>query len=149
MSTTEIERLNRLADHIFLLTTLGEVVTLQIDLNDLGEAENLFEEEFTDSEKDGLYLNSMLLQRKMENYNCDYHGLFDRIAALSGDYNTVDSVTALLRISFRNSHVEVTVQIDGFSDPNLLQTTDNALFFEIMNLIKTRWAFAKNAMRAD
>ncbi len=140
------DRLNNLIRDIYLLNAIGEVITLQIDLVDVNEVTESLKEQFNDSEKDGLYVNGMILQRKIAGSEPDYHDIFDRITDITGDFESIESVTVLIRVAYANSNIEVTLQIDGQLQPNILQVANNQMYFDLVNLVQTKWVFAKSHM---
>lgn len=142
-----IDRLNNLIRDIYLLNAIGEVITLQIDLLDVNDVIESLKEQFNDSEKDGLYINGMILQRKIAGSEPDYHDIFDKITDITGDFESIESVTVLIRVAYSNSNIEVTLQIDGQLQPNILQVANNQMYFDLTNLIQTKWVFAKSHMQ--
>lgn len=130
-----------------LLSSLGEVVTIQIDLIGVDNVSSMLREEFDDSEKEGLYVDNMILQRIMDGQILDYEKIFDKIVEITGEYESIDSITALIRMMYKDDPVEVTVQLIGGNDPQLLQATDHKHYFELSTAIQTRWQFAKNMSR--
>ncbi len=141
-----LDRLNNLIRDIYLLNAIGEVITLQIDLVDVNEVTESLKEQFNDSEKDGLYINGMILQRKIAGSEPDYHDIFDRITDITGEFESIESVTVLIRVAYANSNIEVTLQIDGHLQPNILQVANNQMYFDLVNLVQTKWVFAKSQM---
>ena len=141
------DRLNNLIRDIYLLNAIGEVITLQIDLLDVNDVIESLKEQFNDSEKDGLFINGMILQRKIAGSEPDYHDIFDKITDITGDFESIESVTVLIRVPYSNSNIEVTLQIDGHLQPNILQVANNQMYFDLMNLIQTKWVFAKSQMQ--
>lgn len=140
---TSIKRLENLANDVMLLSTLGDVVTVQIDLMGVKPVSDLLSEEFNDSEANGLYMDHMILQRINENYLIDYHTIFEKITEITGDYDTIEGVTALIRVQFQGSPIEITIELDGKNrSPQLLQVTDQSAYFNLLNMIRTRWAIA-------
>ncbi|MDH5644489.1 MAG: hypothetical protein OEZ01_00690 [Candidatus Heimdallarchaeota archaeon] len=137
------KRYKQLANDVTLLSALGEVVTIQIDLIGSERVENTLKTHFNDSESDGLYIDGMILQRIMENNYIDYLQIFEKIAEITGNYEAIDSITALIRIHVRENPVEVTVQLIGDGkQPQLMQTTDHKKFFDIINIIQAKWQIA-------
>ena len=135
-------KLRRLTRDVSLLPALGEVVTIQIDLlNGHSVAEEL-REEFDDSEDQGLYIDNMILQRIMENREYDYYSILEKVVDIVGDTEAIDSITALIRIQHEGHQVEVTLQILGDNTPpQMVQITDQDHYFDLINLIQTRWQF--------
>ena len=142
-----MDRLNNLIRDIYLLNAIGEVITLQIDLIDVNTVSESLKAQFNDSEKDGLYINGMILQRKIAGSEPDYHDIFDKITDITGEFESIESVTVLIRVAYSNSNIEVTLQIDGNLQPNILQVANNQMYFDLMNLIQTKWVFAKSQMQ--
>ncbi|OLS21402.1 MAG: hypothetical protein HeimC2_33680 [Candidatus Heimdallarchaeota archaeon LC_2] len=144
---TDLKRIRALASDVMLLTTLGDVVTVQIDLLIDRSISDLFAEEFNDSEKNGLFIDNMILQRINENYIINYQEIFDKIIELTGDYDSIDGVTALIRVQFQSNPVEITIELDGKNrSPQLLQVTDQSVYFNLLNMIRTRWAIASRML---
>jgi hypothetical protein len=140
---TSVKRLEALANDVMLLSTLGDVVTVQIDLVGVKPVADLLNEEFNDSEAKGLYIDNMILQRINENHIIDYKEVFDKIIEITGDYDSIEGVTALIRVQFQSSPIEVTIELDGKNrSPQLLQVTDQSVYFNLLNMIRTRWAIA-------
>ncbi|MHA2099783.1 MAG: hypothetical protein ACW99A_13990 [Candidatus Kariarchaeaceae archaeon] len=140
---TSVKRLEALANDVMLLSTLGDVVTVQIDLVGVKAVSDLLTEEFNDSESSGLYIDNMILQRVNENILIDYQEIFDKVIEITGDYDSIEGVTALIRVQFQASPIEVTIELDGKNrSPQLLQVTDQSVYFNLLNMIRTRWAIA-------
>ena len=126
-----------------LLSSLGQVVTIQIDLVGVEYVSDVMREYFNDSENQGLFIDNMILQRVMEEKLYDYHEIFEKIVEISGDYDSIEGVTALIRIQYQDHQVELTLQLTGHTrGPQLLQVTDQSIYFPLMNLIQPRWAMA-------
>ena len=139
----EVKRIETLAQDVMLLSSLGEIVTIQIDLVGVERVTNALQSEFNDSEKNGLYVDNMILQRIMEDQILDYLYIFNRIVEITGEYESIDSITALVRMMYGNEPIEVTVQLAGDTRaPQLMQVTDQSLYFNLINLVQTRWAMA-------
>ncbi|MHA2404685.1 MAG: hypothetical protein ACXADH_16920 [Candidatus Kariarchaeaceae archaeon] len=141
--STEVKRIETLAQDVMLLSSLGEIVTIQIDLVGVERVTNALQSEFDDSEKNGLYVDNMILQRIMEDQILDYLYIFNKIIEITGEYESIDSITALVRMMYGNEPIEVTVQLAGDTRaPQLMQVTDQSLYFNLINLVQTRWAMA-------
>ncbi|MHA2091976.1 MAG: hypothetical protein ACW98K_14075 [Candidatus Kariarchaeaceae archaeon] len=141
--STEVKRIETLAQDVMLLSSLGEIVTIQIDLVGVERVTNALQSEFNDSEKNGLYVDNMILQRIMEDQILDYLYIFNKIIEITGEYESIDSITALVRMMYGNEPIEVTVQLAGDTRaPQLMQVTDQSLYFNLINLVQTRWAMA-------
>ena len=142
MSPTADVKLKRLTRDVSLLSALGDVVTIQIDLIGGNLVADQLREEFFDSEEKGLYIDNMILQRIMEDREYDYFAILDRIVEITGDEESIDSITALIRMGYQGRPVEVTLQLlgDG-TPPALVQITDQDHYFELVRLIQTRWQF--------
>ncbi|MHA2169067.1 MAG: hypothetical protein ACXAB7_04050 [Candidatus Kariarchaeaceae archaeon] len=141
--STEVKRIETLAQDVMLLSSLGEIVTIQIDLVGVERVTNALQSEFDDSEKNGLYVDNMILQRIMEDQILDYLYIFNKIIEITGEYDSIDSITALIRMMYGDEPIEVTVQLAGDTRaPQLMQVTDQSLYFNLINLVQTRWAMA-------
>ena len=137
------KRLERLAKDVSILNVLGEVVTVQIDLVNVSGERDLLQSEFNDSEKNGLYIDDMILQRIMDGQVLDYFYIFQKIIEITGDYDSIDSITALVRINLPEQPIEITVQLQGNNrTPQLLQVTDQTKYFNIINFVQTKWTLA-------
>lgn len=144
---TDLKRIHALASDVMLLTTLGDVVTVQIDLLIDRSISDLLTDEFNDSEKNGLYIDSMILQRVNETHLINYQEVFDKIIEITGDYESIEGVTALIRVQFQAHPVEITIELDGKNrSPQLLQVTDQSVYFNLLNMIRTRWAIASRML---
>ncbi|MCY3412413.1 MAG: hypothetical protein INQ03_12320 [Candidatus Heimdallarchaeota archaeon] len=144
---SESERIKQLGKELILLSSLGEVITLQIDLIDIDNCQDILSEAFTDSEGDGLFINDMILIRVFEDKFYNFSDILDKIVESTGDYETIDSVTALIRVYTGSDSLEMTVSVNGQSDyPNLLQSTNNQLYFQLVHMIQTKWLMAKKAI---
>ncbi|MCH8908844.1 MAG: hypothetical protein IH840_17295 [Candidatus Heimdallarchaeota archaeon] len=137
------KRIQALARNVMLLNALGDIVTIQIDLLDITGVEDLLIEEFNDAEGNGLFVNGMILQRILDSSTIDYFYVFNKLAEITGDYDSIDGVTALIRVMYRDDPIEITVQLTGDQkNPQLLQVTDQSVYFNLLNLIQTRWTMA-------
>jgi len=135
-------KLRKLSRDVSLLPALGEVVTIQIDLIGGDMVADDLREEFNDSEDDGLYIDNMILQRIMEHRDYDYFSILEKVVNIIGDADAIDSITALIRIEYEGSPVEVTLQLLGDGKPpQIAQITDQDHYFPIIQLIQTRWQF--------
>lgn len=133
-----------------LLSSLGEIITIQIELNEVGGSASILEEEFNNSEQNGLFVNNMILLTILETKIYDYLEIMDRIVTLTGDFDIIDSITALMRVNTGKINLEMTVEIDGKREfPNLLESTSSSLYFELVRYIQTRWMLAKNALSKE
>jgi hypothetical protein len=135
-----------LANDVTLLSALGEVVTIQIDLVNAEHIGEIMRQEFNDSEEQGLYIDNMILQRILDHHNHNYVEIFDKIAELTGEYEAIEGVTALIRLKYDNEPIEVTVQLLGGKPPQLMQVTDQEHYFQLVQLIQARWQFARSRM---
>ncbi len=141
--STEVKRIDSLANDVMLLGALGEVVTIQIDLIGVERVANALKEEFNDSERNGLYIDGMILQRILENQILDYQSIFHKVCEITGEYDSIDSVTGLIRIMYKDDPIEITIQLTGDRRaPQLMQTTDQSLYFNLIALIQHRWHIA-------
>lgn len=147
MRISEADRIRNLARDMLLLSSLGEVITIQIDLTDIEMSKSMLAEAFTDSEKDGLYVNGMVLIRVIEGELYHYDDIFGKVAEITGDYGSIEYVTALIRVYTGKTSLEMTVELDGTREyPNLLQTSESIMYFELVRFIQTKWLLAKNSM---
>lgn len=147
MRISEADRIRNLARDMLLLSSLGEVITIQIDLTDIEMSKSMLAEAFTDSEKDGLYVNGMVLIRVIEGELYQYDEIFGKVAEITGDYGSIEYVTALIRVYTGKTSLEMTVELDGTREyPNLLQTSESIMYFELVRFIQTKWLLAKNSM---
>ena len=87
---SDLKRIHALASDVMLLTTLGDVVTVQIDLLIERSVSDLLSEEFNDSEKNGLFIDNMILQRINETHLINYQDIFDKIIEITGDYESIE-----------------------------------------------------------
>ena len=144
---SDLKRIHALASDVMLLTTLGDVVTVQIDLSIERSVSDLLSDEFNDSEKNGLFIDNMILQRINETHLINYQDIFDKIIEITGDYESIEGVTALIRVQFQSHPVEITLELDGKNrSPQLLQVTDQSVYFNLLNMIRTRWAIASRML---
>ncbi len=84
MRISEADRIRALGNDMLFLSSLGEVITIQIDLTDIEMSKSMLAEAFTDSEKDGLYVNGMILIRVIEGELYQYDDIFSKIAEITG-----------------------------------------------------------------
>jgi len=141
-STSDRIKLKRLTRDVSLLPALGEVVTIQIDLSSGHLIAEELQEVFNDSEEDGLYIDNMILQRILENKHYDYYRILEKIVDIAGDSDIIDSIIALIRIDYEGQPVEVTLQLLGDGrPPQMVQITDQQHYFQLIQLIQTRWQF--------
>ncbi len=142
------ERIAELAKEMILLNSLGEVITIQINLMDVENSRTLLEEAFVNSERDGIFINDMILIRVIEGELYDWGAILNKITEKTGNDEAIDSVTALIRVQTGPSSLEMTINISGEHEmPNLLQSSNNSTFFQLMNYVNTKWLHAKNSMR--
>ncbi|MHA2252044.1 MAG: hypothetical protein ACXAD7_16895 [Candidatus Kariarchaeaceae archaeon] len=144
-SKSNLLRVNALAQDTILLRALGEVVTIQIDLIDYQYAHNYLKEQFNDPEKDGLYINGSIYYAIMEMNDFDFLSIFLKIAEITGNYGSIDGITALIRVYIKDNPIEITLELlGGHRPPQLINVSDRTIYFEIMNFIQFRWHQAKS-----
>ena len=133
-----------------MLTSPGEVITIQVELNEVGGSASILEEEFNDAEVNGLFVNNMILITILENRIYDYYSIMEKIIDRCGDYDVIDGITALMRVNTGNISLEMTVEIEGRREfPNLLESTNNAMYFELVRYVQTRWILAKTTLSKE
>ncbi len=138
------EKLKLLATDIGLLSTLGEVVTVQIDLQDVHAVSSALEQEFNDSREDGKFIENSILLEIQEDKFYDFEKILQKILSIVGDFEAIDGVTAFLRIPIGRDKIETTVELSGpSSPPQILATADSSVYFDVIKVIQAKWSIAK------
>ena len=147
MNFEKPNRVEALVTDISLLGALGEVLTIQIDFEDAESFSANLREQLNDSEKDGLYIDGMIFLRITENRRVNYKSIFQKVIEITGNCETIDTITALIKLHYKREPVEVTVQLlGGHKPPYVLQVTDQSIYFELNYLIQTQWYLASKLL---
>ncbi len=141
------EKIRLLATDIELLWSLGEVITLQIDLIGVEAVAQTLAREFNDSRRHGMFIESSILIEVQEDYFYDFQEIIEKILSIVGDFEAIDGVTAFVRMPIGNEWIEVTLELSGASSPpQILATADTSLYFDIIKIIQAKWRMAKARM---
>ncbi len=139
------QQIDGIVYEIELLSSIGEIITVQVDL--LGVDEDFtgkLTETFNDSRVTGKYINSMIIIEVSDSHNVNFHSLFDNIVEILGDISVIDGITALVRVPFGNKKIDVTLELtlSKFSPPQILGIADSSMYFDMVNLIQMKWQLA-------
>lgn len=142
-----MQKIKLLATDIGLLSSLGEVITLQIDLQNVNAVESALSEEFKDSRETGRFIENSILIEVQEDRFYDYEEILKKILQITGDFESIDGVTALIRIPIGKDKVEVTVELSGASSPpQILATADSSTYFDVIRVIQAKWSLARGRL---
>ncbi len=142
-----MQKLKMLATDIGLLSSLGEVITLQIDLQNVSAVASALEQEFNDSRGEGRFIENSILIEIQESKFYNFETILKKILTITGDFESIDGVTALIRIPIGNDKVEVTVELSGASSPpQILATADSSTYFDVIRVIQAKWSLARGRM---
>lgn len=137
--------MDNLLTNVTLLDSLGEIITLQIDLSDIKGVERYLQERFQDSRGLGFYTeNSIIIQHQDQHTN--YALILDSLIDIVADPDAIDGVTALISIPLKSGdQIEASVQIDDtMHPPRIMATADTSLYFELAQSIQMSWSLAKS-----
>lgn len=127
-----------------LLKSIGEPLTLQIELKDISGVEHYLASEFNDSRNMGFFSNNLIIIQH-SNEVTDYSKILNSLIDIIADIDSIDCVTALVSVNIgENQTIETSVQIDDSNNPpHILATADSSLYFQIANAIQLRWNIGK------
>ncbi|MHA2092164.1 MAG: hypothetical protein ACW98K_15025 [Candidatus Kariarchaeaceae archaeon] len=142
-SLKDIQRVESLSYDVSLLSSLGEVITIQIDLMDYEHSASTLRSTFMDPDEGGLFIDGAIYLRITESQFIDYYTIFHLIVETAGSYASIDGVTALLRLNFARN-IEIVIKLVGnHKPPQLLDVSDRSIYFDLMPVILMKWNEAK------
>jgi hypothetical protein len=138
------QKVSNLLLNITLLSYLGELITVQIDLGDVSELEADLLEVFNESQTIGFFVNNTIVIQ--HSHLTNYAETFDKLIEVIVDGNVIESVTALISIELKDGEfIETSVQVDYSSHPpKILATADSSLYFVLARTLQMRWTMARN-----
>jgi hypothetical protein len=138
-SLKDVQRVESLTYDVSLLSLMGEVITIQIDLIDYHQSESTLRSTFMDPDEGGLFIDGVIYLRITESQFIDYYSIFHRIIENVDSYASIDGVTAFLRLNF-GKHIDVIVKLLGnHKPPQLLDVSDRSIYFDLMPIILMKW----------
>ncbi len=139
-----------LATQLQRINHLGNVHTIQIELDLIPErkkkelAEVFIDASTVGQYKDGMIILQMIVDRDLLEIIESFH----YIQKILGDLKIIEGITALVEIEYKGNHYYIVVTyIPRNNNLELISTSDNALYYELLNYVKTRWAFSKTFVK--
>ena len=142
----ERRKISSLALDLERLSAIGDVITIQIDLQPLPEViEEQLKSVFTDPHELGRYRDNMIFIDRAGAASIDYEEILTQIATITGGIDTIDGIVAMLEIPYQGVKQPIVVELDfEHKAPQVLSVHNTKELFNITNLIQAKWALSKS-----
>ena len=144
----ERRKISSLALDLERLSAIGDVITIQIDLQPLPEViEEQLKSVFTDPHKLGRYRDNMIFIDRAGAAHIDYEEILTQIATITGGIDNIDGIVAMLEIPYQGVKQPIVVELDfEHKAPQVLSVHNTKELFNITNLIQAKWALSKSLL---
>jgi len=138
-----------LATQLQRINYLGHIQTFQIEFDYLEEEmKKKLLDVFNDSTGIGQFKSDMIIIEQVgERDFLKTVETFQYIAKVMGDLSAIDSITALVEINYKNDVHFIVVSFVPPDSLELISTSESKLYFELLNYVRTKWAFSKTFIR--
>jgi len=139
-----------LANQLQRINYLGNVQTIQIEFEYVTEDKRVeLESIFNDSMKIGQFKSEMVILEQISGR--DMLQIVDTLTSINNvfeDLSIIESITALVEIIYKNDNFFVVVSYNPkTSGLELISTSESTLYFELLNLVRTKWALSKSFIK--
>ncbi|MHA1912392.1 MAG: hypothetical protein ACTSYA_11940 [Candidatus Kariarchaeaceae archaeon] len=135
------------------IASIGEILTIQISFDILSESERTeLGQNFMNSLGEGRLDNDLIFIQEFSSKSYDeVEDLLRLITSiLTEGIKRIDEITALLELNFRGQKIMTVVGLNSQKHTlEILSSADNAVHFEIVKLIQTKWLFSKSFIQTD
>jgi len=135
------------------IASIGEILTIQISFDMLSDSERTeLGNRFINSLGEGRLDNDLIFIQEFSSKSYDeVEDILTLIStALSDGIRRIDEITALIELNFREQKIMTVVGLDAEKHTlEILSSADNAVHFEIVKLIQTKWLFSKSFIQAE
>lgn len=147
---SELQRISALALDLERLSSIGEVLTIQIDL--LEQPEVIMKEletTFTDPTGIGRYRDGMIfIDRSSSMRVASYEETLQKIAYITGGLNNIDGIIAMIEIEYQGGKHPIVVELDlEHRAPQVISVFDQKEIINISRLVQTRWIMSKRLIK--
>jgi hypothetical protein len=135
------------------ISSIGEVLTVQISFDMLSDSERTeLGRHFMNSLGEGRLDNDLIFIQEFSSKSYDeVENILTLISSTLPDgIKRIDEITALLELNFRDQKIMSVVGLNPQKHTlEVLSTGDNAVHFEVIKLIQTKWLFSKSFLKVE
>ncbi len=143
---TENQELYHLTMQLQRLNYLGHVQTYQIEFEDLSDDQKTrLSDVFVDSLGIGQFKSDMIVVEQVSSKDMlELIKTFQELEKIVGSISHIESITALLEVNYKDDTHFIVVSFIPPDSLELLSTSESTLYFELLNYVRTKWAFSKS-----
>ncbi len=148
---TERRKISSLALDLERLSAIGDVITVQIDLQPLPDViQEQLKTIFNDPHKLGRYRDNMIFIDRAGAAHIDYEEILTKIATITGGIDSIDGIVAMLEIPYQGVKQPIVVELDfEHKAPQVLSVHNTKELFNITNLIQAKWALSRKLISEE
>ncbi|MBY9000721.1 MAG: hypothetical protein KGD64_07395 [Candidatus Heimdallarchaeota archaeon] len=139
-----------LANQLQRINYLGNVQTIQIEFEFVSEDKKTeLEAIFADSTSIGKFKSDMIILEQITGRDMlEIINTLHNVNVIFNDLSVIESITALVEISYKNETYFVVVAYNPNTNGlELISTSESRLYFELLNFIRTKWALSKTFIK--
>ncbi|MCE7736614.1 MAG: hypothetical protein GPJ54_17155 [Candidatus Heimdallarchaeota archaeon] len=140
-------QIETLIEDIYLLPNISKLEMIEINLIDYERYSLLLAERFSQFSTEGAFLEGTIYLQLHDDDLPDFYSIFYTIAEITGSYDVIESISAVLRIEINTKIVEYVVELIGDHKlPRLLDVSDMSCYFVILNYLSIKWLNSRNEL---
>ncbi len=145
---SEKRKISNLALDLERLSAIGDVITIQIDLEPIPDIiRERMESIFDDPHKLGRYRDNMVFIDRAGASNLNYEEILTKIAEITGGIDSIDGIVAMIEIPYQGMKQPVVVEMDfDHKAPQVLSVHDTKELFNISKIIQAKWLLSKQLL---
>ena len=145
---SEKRKISNLALDLERLSAIGDVITIQIDLEPIPDIiKERMESIFDDPHKLGRYRDNMIFIDRAGASNLNYEEILTQITEITGGIDNIDGIVAMIEIPYQGMKQPVVVEMDfEHKAPQVLSVHDTKELFNISKIIQTKWLLSKQLL---
>ncbi len=142
---SEKRKISNLALDLERLSAIGDVITIQIDLEPIPDIiRERMESIFDDPHELGRYRDNMVFIDRAGASNLNYEEILTKIAEITGGIDSIDGIVAMIEIPYQGMKQPVVVEMDfEHKAPQVLSVHDTKELFNISKIIQAKWLLSK------
>ena len=147
---SELQRISVLALDLERLSSIGEVLTIQIDLLEQPEViKKELETTFNDPLGIGRYRDGMIfIDRSSSMHVSSYEETLQKLAYITGGLNNIDGIIAMIDIEYQGGRHPIVIELDvEHKAPQVISVFDQKEIINISRLVQTRWIMSKRLIK--
>ncbi|MHA1304198.1 MAG: hypothetical protein ACTSQE_08080 [Candidatus Heimdallarchaeaceae archaeon] len=146
---TDNQEIFHLATQLQRINYLGHVQTFQIEFDYLDDDKKVkLSEVFTDSLDIGQFKSDLIVIEQVGDRDLlKIVETFHNIQKITGDLSLIESITTLVEINYKNDTHFIVVSFIPPDSLELISTSESTLYFELLNYVRTKWAFSKTFIK--